>query len=319
MTDPGNSRVVKFDSAGNFVLMFGNGVNRSKFDLREEELQNFEPVTVTEADENSAPPHQETPARRAARARARTHRIQASSPTPTFVAVDNSGGLSSGDVYVLDPGEDMVFKFDSAGQPVTSWSRAGQFSLDFSYNPHFRDDAPPGLFGEGSPHQGLAVAANGNLLFGYYGIFQYGQFGSFVSSFYSHPSRACRDRAGWGPAGPCDGSRHASTLDHRHGPRLADRPRFRRPSRAVTTDLSGGQVYIADGGAVIRQYGPDCDPHISPCTPADSFGAGELGEVTGLAVDEASGTVYAADKGNGQVDVFAATPFLPGIKTTAPS
>src|SRR5207344_2064490 len=40
---------------------------------------------------------------------------------PTFIAVDNSGGPSSGDVYVGDVGNNVVQKFTAEGTIVASW------------------------------------------------------------------------------------------------------------------------------------------------------------------------------------------------------
>lgn len=46
------NRVQKFDSDGNFLLMFGGQVNRTKVEEREEQEANAEPVTITPQDEN---------------------------------------------------------------------------------------------------------------------------------------------------------------------------------------------------------------------------------------------------------------------------
>jgi sugar lactone lactonase YvrE len=50
--DLGNFRIQKFDSEGNFLLMFGGGVNKSRVEEREEEEANSEPITVTAEEEN---------------------------------------------------------------------------------------------------------------------------------------------------------------------------------------------------------------------------------------------------------------------------
>ncbi len=46
-------------------------------------------------------------------------------PKKVFIATDNSGGPSDGDVYVADPGAGVVKKFDSSGNPITSWGVGG--------------------------------------------------------------------------------------------------------------------------------------------------------------------------------------------------
>ena len=50
--DRGNGRVQKFDSAGHFLLAFGGEVDKTTVREREEQEENAEPVTVTEAEEN---------------------------------------------------------------------------------------------------------------------------------------------------------------------------------------------------------------------------------------------------------------------------
>jgi len=50
--DPETFRVQKFTSGGEFVLMVGGKVNKTKVKEREEQEANVEPVTVTEAEEN---------------------------------------------------------------------------------------------------------------------------------------------------------------------------------------------------------------------------------------------------------------------------
>ncbi len=47
---------------------------------------------------------------------------------PTAIAVDNSGGPSKGDVYVVGEGGKAVFKLSSAGLPVTSWGVNGRLA-----------------------------------------------------------------------------------------------------------------------------------------------------------------------------------------------
>ena len=52
---------------------------------------------------------------------------------PTAVAVDNSDGASKGDVYVAQGsaggGDGSIAKFDSSGQPVTSFGTAGKITI----------------------------------------------------------------------------------------------------------------------------------------------------------------------------------------------
>ena len=41
--------------------------------------------------------------------------------SPVFVAVDNSGGASAGDVYVADSGTHVVQKFTASGALMSGW------------------------------------------------------------------------------------------------------------------------------------------------------------------------------------------------------
>ena len=44
---------------------------------------------------------------------------------PTFIAVDNSGGSSKGDVYVVNAADNSITKLDALGLPVSGWGTAG--------------------------------------------------------------------------------------------------------------------------------------------------------------------------------------------------
>ena len=104
VTDPANYRVEKFDSAGNFILMFGKGVNQS-----------------TGANVCTAASHDICQAGTPGSA---PGEFQA----PTFVIVDSSAGPSSGDVYVGDSGDNSISKFEPSGNLIPSWATEGQIS-----------------------------------------------------------------------------------------------------------------------------------------------------------------------------------------------
>ena len=102
----------KFDPAGHLILIFGKGVNKTQALAHAPEAQ--QNVCDPAVDECQAGEPSAT-----------------SSPgslnTPTFIAVDNSGGPSGGDVYVADSfGKGIVSKFDSGGNLITSWNVEGQ-------------------------------------------------------------------------------------------------------------------------------------------------------------------------------------------------
>ena len=95
VADTANHRIVKLDADGNFLRTWGWGVDDGT-----------------------------------AAAQICTSGCQAGVPgsgagqfdTPRYVAVDNSGGPSDGDVYVGDTATDMVQKFDPSGNLVTAWA-----------------------------------------------------------------------------------------------------------------------------------------------------------------------------------------------------
>ena len=49
--------------------------------------------------------------------------------SPGFITADRSGGPSNGDVYVVEGNADTIYKFDSAGNAVTSWRENGKLPL----------------------------------------------------------------------------------------------------------------------------------------------------------------------------------------------
>ena len=49
-------------------------------------------------------------------------------------------------------------------------------------------------------------------------------------------------------------------------------PDFTEPPTALASDLSNGQLYIADSGGSIRHYDTACEPSVGPCVPTDTFG-----------------------------------------------
>jgi DNA-binding beta-propeller fold protein YncE len=98
VADTGNHRVVKFDASGNFASTWGWGVSDGN-------------------------PASEICTSSCQAGIAGTGAGQFTSPI--FIAVDNSGGPSSGDVYVADTAHNIVQKFDPSGNLITSWGTEG--------------------------------------------------------------------------------------------------------------------------------------------------------------------------------------------------
>jgi hypothetical protein len=120
VADQGNRRIEKFDPSGNFLLMFGKEVNKTK---TEEGKSEAERDVCTAASSDTCQPGTSGTA-------------PGQFTTPTYLAIDNSNGPSAGDVYVADPGDGLVQKFDSSGHLVTIWGPGGtKDGTDATYYP----------------------------------------------------------------------------------------------------------------------------------------------------------------------------------------
>ncbi|MGA9286049.1 MAG: hypothetical protein WBV85_11485 [Solirubrobacteraceae bacterium] len=115
VVDDGHRRVEKFTATGEFLLMFGEGVNKTAIE---------QTGRASEANVCPAPGHPTDICQSG---------VDSSSPgafygdfdANLFLAVDNSSDASSGDVYVSDDEDGLVSKFDSSGKLVESWGNNG--------------------------------------------------------------------------------------------------------------------------------------------------------------------------------------------------
>ena len=107
VTDPGNHRVEEFNEKGEFLLMFGKDVNKTTKGnvCPENPGDTCQPGTAI-----SSPGGLED---------------------PTYLAVDNSGGASDGDIYVADTGDNRVSKFDASGHLLANFGTNGQLDIEF--------------------------------------------------------------------------------------------------------------------------------------------------------------------------------------------
>lgn len=99
--DAANRRVEKFDANGNFVLMFGGGVN-----------QTTGGDVCTAASGNTC---------QSGTFGSAANQFQ----FPQWIAVDQTAGPSAGDIYVADPEQRKVHKYDENGNLITSWGTGG--------------------------------------------------------------------------------------------------------------------------------------------------------------------------------------------------
>ncbi len=285
VTDPANHRVEKFSPTGEFLLMFGQEVNKNGSDVctAAEECQPGVPAPETEpcasrgngtscVDVTDVDPGQ--------------------FDTPTYLAVDNSHGPSSGDVYVADTGTGLVQKFDSSGRIVSSWGdgegKGQEDGRDATDLPFF------GALG------GVAVDSEGRLyVYGFdysTDVWEYQQTGAYI---------------GWRP-------RHVPVFPSQ-GPTTEGTPLS--ISSLIAFDPSDREYYQSTGAA-IDHYGASCDfateeTTNESCQPIDVFGAGQLTGAEGIGLKTATHTVYVADPGADEVDAFS--DIRPQVTTAPPT
>jgi hypothetical protein len=283
VADAGNRRVDQFDSAGNFIRAFGADVGGAGVNVCTTGC-----VAGTSA---SAPGAFES---------------------PTFIAIDNSSGASSGDVYVGDA-NNIVSKFHANGTLVSGWGAGGQISGDGTE-----------AFGELA---GIAVDSTGNLLVyqtasaGF--IYKFDQSGAFTNK-----SSTARGTEPKGIAVDPDGNFYKANGDLSVEKFKASGADVGQLTSSLSTtglaaDPANGKLYVDNGGSidsyafnssgeVVESGGTVCPVEPSggedgvACAPSDSFGSGDLTFGAGLAVDGTSHDVYAADPGAARIVLFEA-------------
>jgi hypothetical protein len=297
VVDTGNRRIEKFDSAGNFVLMFGKGVDQTTGG----NVCPASPGDVCQAGSSSS--------------------TAGGFITPKYIAVDNDPtSPSEGDVYVADPGAELVQKFDSSGHIVSSWGVGGQKDGTDNDLGGWTVVGGP-LFGVavGGPHGTLYVGGNQGSSDN---VFRYTQDGTYIPPY---------DNVGGAPWLKADlaGDVYYQTSFGFGTPTIwqehqkANAPPFTYdgnfrvgtvgPLTGFGVDPSSLEFY-QDTGSQIAHYS-DCDPPVSPCDPADEFGGGHLFGSKGVAVDGENHTVYVANSTGNEISVFSdARP----IVTTGP-
>lgn len=291
--------VEKFSPSGQFILMFGQGVDQTTGG-------NVCPVNPGDTCQAGTPGT--TPG---------------AFTTPQYLAVDNSGVAGrQGDVYVGDyvtgEGSGDVQKFDPSGNLIAAWGNGGLLdgTNDTNGNTFAGDTNGFGL-------AGVAVDSAGKLfVFSSRRFFEFAQDGSFIADFQSNNVNrpdslslavdgADNIYAGSGtPTTP-------SVLVEKIAPGggyLGD------VITGEVTDLgidpATHDLYLTSGGEV-EHFTAFCVSIVPCASPIDSFGSGHLSNPQGVAIDDGSNTVYVADTGNSRVSVFTAVPYLPDASASA--
>jgi hypothetical protein len=278
VADTGNHRVVQFDLSGSFIRAFGGDVGGAGV--------NVCTSGCGEGTPESAP---------------------GAFIAPSFIAIDNSGGSSDGDVYVADTAAGLVSKFEADGTLATTWGSGGQ--LDGS-------TATGGPFAEIA---GIAVDSTGTLdvlEVEPQRLFKFDETGAF--------SEEIETPRGTTPAGlavdlsgnffKANGDLSVERFEGSGAGAVQVNDSFSTTGLAV--DPSNGELYIDKGGSIDNYaFGPfgevivgegSCLPpsENEGCPPTETFGAGDLTFGAGLAVDGTSRTVYAADSSADEILAF---------------
>ena len=239
---------------------------------------------------------------------------------PKFIAVDNSKGPSSGDVYVGGTGDGLVSKFTAEGALVKSWGTDGQ--LDGS-------SADKGPFGQVA---GVAVDSQGTLLVisnGNSVLFKFAQDGTFTEDFQVANYTQSEGLAVNGE-GAFFKSNGGSIEEETGAEQGGDVGQLTYEIGVPAGDSANGDVYVAQGAGVghYAAAGPGLftEPGGGTCTvepykgcPAtDSFGGGTLASSTGVAVDPTNAEVFVADASAGKIDAFVPA-VLPDVSSESPT
>lgn len=292
VADEGNFRIDEFSSSGSFLRAWGWGVADG--------LPAFEACTL------SCQPG-----------------ISGSGAgqfeKPAFVAVDNSGSPSAGDVYVGDTGDEIVSKFDSSGNLASGWGSGGQLNGSTATDGPFGQVAGVAVDGAGTM---MVINENDRL-------FKFGQGGTFGSDFETRyktaPHGLAVDASGnffkvdsYGPVEELTGSgSDLGTVSTK-----PDEPGH----TGIAVEPVTGDLYV-DQGDHVWQYVFPSTGHVSQqggsvctmkpesefgCAATDSFGLGNLTGGTGIGVDSSDDTVYVADATTERIDVFV-KPVIAGV------
>jgi hypothetical protein len=213
--------------------------------------------------------------------------------SPEAIAVDDSINLmdpSANDVYVADVGHSVIDKFSSSGayEGQLTGTCASPGTCSGSVIPFFE-------------LRGVAVDPEGNVwVYDSEGnVDEFSDEGSFVKTFNTNRSV--------GPGLAVNSSDDVFALCgcesvlkfNSTGEELAE---FAESSSALAFDPATNNPFVARlGGLGIIEY-------TSTPLPVETFGAGQLSESYGLAVNSASGTVYASQREANNVEIFINEP-----------
>jgi hypothetical protein len=315
VADTGNNRVEEFDSAGKFVLAFGQGVDTNPSAAN--------PNVCTAASGDTCGPG-----------------AAGGGPgqftTAAFVAVDNDASSPSfGDVYVGDTGDNLVQKFDPSGNLITVWGDGGGVACGAANGQLAGACAPGGPF---APIAGIAVNATGDLLVLQNGCgtpaFEFAPDGTPVAAV---PTARCHAPAGLsvntsGDLFKVNGDGSVEKLDASGadiGTVTPDIGSNIPPAAAITIDPATGDLYVATASGfshyAFDSSGQVLEPGGSACAPAANVGCDATDMLTlafapsGIAIDAATGDTFVANPSTGQLFEYGPLVTVPDVSTDTPS
>jgi hypothetical protein len=274
VADTENRRVDEFEAGGTFVRAWGWGVDKEN---PKPELQSCTTATGC-LPGLSGPGAGEFEA-------------------PVFVAVDNSGGESEGDVYVGDSGNNVVSKFTPEGELMKLWGMDGQ--LNGSSTTPFAPLAGVAVGGAG----GLEVTST------IPEIFHFEQNGTFLSEYEANEPVEPRGLTDDAPAGGFFliddflGSHRVKEIEA-NGQNVGE-PKVNGAPIVSADGLASDAtaLFVAEPGLVrlfdLSGEGQAVEPEV------EVFGEGTLSASAGVAVNESrEDTVFVSDSGSDVVDEF---------------
>ncbi|HVC07891.1 MAG TPA: hypothetical protein VND98_09945 [Solirubrobacterales bacterium] len=349
VTDPGNHRVEKFDSSGNFLFMFGKEVNKTAVETA---------GRSSEANVCPAPGHPSDQCESG---------VSSESPgglsTPTYLAIDNFP-FGEGDIYVADTADNVVTKFNSSGEVISGWGVAGQ--KDGSDDPRLPKFGPIFSLAVGgncaSPTAPRTGTCHGNgtlyvggLRYGY-NVREYTQSGQWIVDTF-------QEGLPWLKVNPLGElfftetpfseyfSGHNAIFEIIPKPgTLGEGEQYQvttdSPTVGFAFDPSNEQLYQATSPYIqegtelhparIDHYSSDCEPISNACEPVDWFGEGHLTPakevnierannpnfLKGVAVDGSTGTVFVVNASSSepnQNDIAVFRDVRPIVTTEPPT
>jgi hypothetical protein len=272
VADTGNRRVDEFSSAGVFVRAFGASVGGAGV--------NVCTASCVKGTSGSLPGEFEA---------------------PTFIAVDNSNGLSKGDVYVGDLGDSLISKFTETGVLIISWGIGGQLG---------------GFKNQEELLAGVAVTPHGGAFEGTLFAAAETQLRSWFNQDGSTHSTPCFIANPSPPGLAVDSEANLYMLRRGNVEKFSAECKMlvfelagHELGSALAIDSSNNDLYLAQHvesgeGGDVQVFAPTCKNN---CTPLEEFAfePGELGSPQGLAVDPTTHIVYVADSSTNQIDVYA--------------